>query len=302
MLLFKRVLDLQKYLNSLKTKNLQVGFVPTMGALHRGHISLVERSRTECDMTVTSIFVNPTQFNNTEDLVKYPRTPERDIEMLAESGCDILFMPEASEIYPNGTTPSVKFNFGKLDRVLEGVFRPGHFEGMAQVVNRLLEIVNPDRLYMGQKDFQQAAIVARMLELTKSKTEIVACPIQREDDGLAMSSRNVRLTPEDRTKVSLIFKVLTGAADMVGEYSPSEIQRLMLTKLKTEPRFNVEYFEIVDGRTLLPIHLFEDTDYAIALVAVWVGDVRLIDNIILKQAIVDTDLDTEGSRNIGSLR
>ena len=302
MLLFKRVSDLQKYLNSLKSKNLNIGFAPTMGALHRGHISLIERSRAECDMTVVSIFVNPTQFNNTTDLEKYPRTPERDIEMLAESGCDILFMPDASEIYPNGTTPSVKFNFGKLDRVLEGVFRPGHFEGMAQVVHRLLEIVHPDRLYMGQKDFQQAVIVARMLELMKSKTELVFCPIQREDDGLAMSSRNVRISPEERSKVSLIYKVLAESAEMVGEYSPSEIQRLALTKLKTEPCFKVEYFEIVDGRTLLPIQLFEDTDYAVALAAVWVGDVRLIDNMILKQSVVDTDADTEGSRNIGSLR
>jgi pantoate--beta-alanine ligase len=302
MLLFKRVSDLQKYINSLKTKSLQIGFAPTMGALHRGHVSLVDRSRAECDLTIVSIFVNPTQFNNAADLEKYPRTNERDIEMLAESGCDILFMPDVSEIYPNGTAPSVKFNFGKLDRVLEGVFRPGHFEGMAQVVHRLLEIVNPDRLYMGQKDFQQAAIVARMLELMKSKTEIIACPIQREEDGLAMSSRNVRLTPEDRSKVALIYKTLTEAADMVGEYSPSEIQKQVLNKLKSEPRFKVEYFEIVDGRTLLPIQLFEDTDYAVALVAVWVGEVRLIDNMILKQAIVDTDVDTEGSKHIGSLR
>ncbi len=302
MLLFKRVADLQKYLNSLKTKSLQIGFAPTMGALHRGHVSLVDRSRAECDLTIVSIFVNPTQFNNASDLEKYPRTIEKDIEMLAESGCDILFMPDVAEIYPNGTTPSVKFNFGKLDRVLEGVFRPGHFEGMAQVVHRLLEIVHPDRLYMGQKDFQQAVIVAKMLDLMKSKTEIIACPIQREDDGLAMSSRNVRLTAEDRTKVALIYKTLTEAADMVGEYNPSEIQRLSLTKLKNESRFKVEYFEIVDGRTLLPIQLFEDTDYAVALAAVWVGDVRLIDNVILKQAIIDTDIDTEGGKNIGSLR
>ncbi len=222
--------------------------------------------------------------------------------MLAESGCDILFMPDASEIYPDGMAPSVKFNFGKLDRVLEGVFRPGHFEGMAQVVHRLLEIVNPDCLYMGQKDFQQAAIVAKMLELMKSKTELVSCAIQREDDGLAMSSRNVRLSPEDRSKATLIHKVLVEAMDMVGEHNPSEIQRFALTKLKTEPHFKVEYFEIIDGRTLLPIQLFEDTDYAVAVAAVWVGDVRLIDNIILKQAVVENDDDTEGSKHVGSLR
>ena len=302
MLLFKRVSDLQKYLNSFKNNDLQIGFVPTMGALHAGHISLINRSRTDSDITVASIFVNPTQFNNTDDLGKYPRTPERDIEMLAESGCDILFMPDAEQIYPDGTTPSVKFNFGKLDRVLEGVFRPGHFEGMAQVVHRLLEIVKPSRLYMGQKDFQQAAIVTRMLELMKSETELVACPIQREADGLAMSSRNARITPENRSKVTLIYHALTEAAERRGEYSPSEIQRLALTKLKTEPHFKVEYFEIVDGRTLLPIQLFEETDFAVALVAVWVDDVRLIDNMILKQPIEENDMDTEGGKNVGSLR
>jgi pantoate--beta-alanine ligase len=302
MLLFKGVSELQKYLSSLKNKGLSLGFVPTMGALHRGHISLIDRSRNECDVTVTSIFVNPTQFDNASDLEKYPRTVEKDIEMLAESGCDILFMPDILDVYPNGMTPSVKFNFGKLDRVLEGVFRPGHFEGMAQVVHRLLEIVNPNRLYMGQKDFQQAAIVGRMLELMKSDTELVACPIQREPDGLAMSSRNARITPEDRLKVSLIYHTLAEAAERVGEYNPSDIQRLALLRLKTEPHFKVEYFEIVDGRTLLPIQLFEDTDYAIALVAIWVGEIRLIDNMILKQTIEENDMDTEGSQNVGSLR
>ncbi len=302
MLLFKRVSDLQKYLNSLKNKGLHIGFVPTMGALHRGHISLIDRSRNECDVTVASIFVNPTQFNNSTDLEKYPRTAEKDIEMLAESGCEILFMPDVSAVYPEGMTPSVKFNFGKLDRVLEGIFRPGHFEGMAQVVHRLLEITHPNRLYMGQKDFQQAAIVGRMLELMKSETELVSCPIQREPDGLAMSSRNARITPEDRSKVALIYNVLAEAAERVGEYNPSDIQSLALSKLKTEPHFKVEYFEIVDGRTLLPIQLFEDTDYAVALVAVWVGEVRLIDNVILKQAIEENDIDTEGFKNVGSLR
>ena len=302
MLLFKRVSDLEKYLNSIKNKGLQIGLVPTMGALHRGHISLIDTARQECDVVVASIFVNPTQFNNAKDLEKYPRTPVHDIEMLAESGCDILFLPDVSEIYPNGMTPSVKFNFGKLDRILEGSFRPGHFDGMAQVVHRLLEIVNPNNLFVGQKDFQQATIISRMLDLIKSKTKMVVCPIQREADGLAMSSRNVRLTPEDRAVASLIHKVLVEANERVGEYSPSEIQKSALTRLKSEPRFKIEYFDVVDGRTLLPIQLFEDTDFAVAVVAVWVGDVRLIDNMILKQAVVENDLDTEGAKNVGSLR
>jgi pantoate--beta-alanine ligase len=293
MLLFKKVSDLQKYLNSLKTKGLHVGFVPTMGALHRGHISLINRSKAENEVTVASIFVNPTQFNDPKDLDKYPRTPERDMEMLIESGCDILFMPSPDEIYPNGTSPSLKFNFGKLDRVLEGTFRPGHFDGMAQVVHRLLDIVKPSRLYMGQKDFQQWSIVASMLQQTKSKTELVMCDIMREEDGLAMSSRNVRLSPEDRAAAPLIHKTLKAASEMIGEYSPSEMQRMMVQKLRAEPRFRLEYFEIVDGRTLLPIQLFEDTDFAVALTALWVGEVRLIDNMILKQQHQQDDLDSE---------
>jgi pantoate--beta-alanine ligase len=293
MLLFKKVYDLQKYLTALKAKGNQVGFVPTMGALHRGHISLINRSKADNEVTVASIFVNPTQFNDPKDLAKYPRTPERDMEMLIESGCDILFMPSPEEVYPNGTAPFQKFNFGKLDRVLEGTFRPGHFDGMAQVVNRLLEIVKPNKLYMGQKDFQQVSIVASMLQQTKLKTELVMCAIMREEDGLAMSSRNVRLALEDRAAAPLIHKTLKEASEMVGEFSPSEIQRMTVQKLRAEPHFRLEYFEIVDGRTLLPIQLFEDTDFAVALTALWVGEVRLIDNMILKQHHQHDDMDGE---------
>ena len=291
MFIFKQISDLQKYLAAQRAKGLDIGFAPTMGALHRGHVSLVERSRAECGVTVVSIFVNPTQFNDPKDLDKYPRTPERDIELLAEAHCDVLFMPSADEIYPKDAPTATKFNFGKLDRLLEGSFRPGHFDGVAQVMHRLLDIVQPDRLFMGQKDFQQFAIVARMIELAKLKTYIIMCPIIRHDDGLAMSSRNVRLAAEGRTVAPLIYRTLIEAADMVGEYSPAEIQRTSLTKLNAEPHLKVEYFEIVDGRTLMPIRLFEDTDFAVVLVAVWVGDVRLIDNMILKQTALQEDTD-----------
>ena len=291
MLLFKRVADLQKYIKSLKIKGLDIGFAPTMGALHAGHTSLVERAKASCDVAVVSIFINPTQFNDSKDLDKYPRTPERDLELLSEAGCDVVFMPDVSEVYPNGNTPSVKYDFGKLERILEGEFRPGHFDGMAQVVSRLLDIVQPNYLFMGQKDFQQLAIVSRMLELQKSKIELISCPIIREKDGLAMSSRNVRLTESDRLIAPLIHQTLEEAVEKVEDYTPSDIARICTTKLKLEPRFKLEYFDIVDGRTLLPIRIFEDTDYAVALTAVWVGDVRLIDNIILKQTIVQTDLE-----------
>jgi pantoate--beta-alanine ligase len=289
MLLFKRVVDLQKYIKSLKIKGLNIGFAPTMGALHAGHTSLVARAKEVSDVAVVSIFINPTQFNDPKDLEKYPRTPERDLELLAEAGCDVVFMPDVSEVYPHGNTPSVKYDFGKLERVLEGEFRPGHFDGMAQVVSRLLDIVQPNQLFMGQKDFQQLAIVARMLELQKSKIELVSCAIIREQDGLAMSSRNVRLTETDRPIAVLIHKTLQEAAELVENYAPTEISRICSTKLQLEPRFKLEYFDVVDGRTLLPIRIFEDTDYAVALTAVWVGDVRLIDNIILKQNIIQAD-------------
>jgi pantoate--beta-alanine ligase len=293
MLVFKRVSDLQKYLNSLKSKGLQIGFIPTMGALHRGHVSLVDRSRSACDVTVASIFVNPTQFNDPKDLEKYPRPITRDIEMLTEAGCHVLFLPSVEEVYPNGMASTLKFNFGKLDKVLEGTFRPGHFDGMAQVVHRLLDIVKPHKLFMGQKDFQQQAIVGSLIQQTKLSTELVTCAIIRDEDGLAMSSRNVRLSPEDRAFAPLIHKILQEAADMVGDYSPSEIQKQVTAKLRAEPRFRLEYFEIVDGRTLLQIRLFEDTDYAVALTAVWVGEVRLIDNIVLKQHVLQDEMDSE---------
>jgi pantoate--beta-alanine ligase len=293
MLVFKRVSDLQKYLNSLRNKGLQIGFIPTMGALHRGHVSLIDRSRSACDVTVASIFVNPTQFNDPKDLEKYPRPITRDIEMLTEAGCHVLFLPNVEEVYPNGMASTLKFNFGKLDKVLEGTFRPGHFDGMAQVVHRLLDIVKPHKLFMGQKDFQQQAIVGSLIQQTKLSTELVTCAIIRDEDGLAMSSRNVRLSPEDRAIAPLIHKILQEAADMVGDYSPSEIQKQVTAKLRAEPRFRLEYFEIVDGRTLLPIRLFEDTDYAVALTAVWVGEVRLIDNIVLKQHVLQDEMDSE---------
>lgn len=282
MLLFKHIADLQKHLNTLRAKGMTIGFAPTMGALHKGHVSLVDRSKTECDVTVVSIFVNPTQFNNAADLEKYPRTADDDIELLSAANVDVLFMPSVAEIYPNGMKQVQKFNFGKLDKVLEGQFRPGHFDGMSQVVNRLLDIIQPNKLYMGQKDFQQFTIVRRMLEILKSDTKIEMCRIVRENDGLAMSSRNIRLTPSDRLIAPKIYEALQEARNRVGSSGPREIQQLTLNRLKSEPRFNVEYVEVVDGNTLLPIIDFRDSNYIVALTAVWLNDVRLIDNIVLK--------------------
>jgi pantoate--beta-alanine ligase len=294
MLLFKRVQDIQQYLNLLRQKGVEIGFAPTMGALHAGHTSLITRSKAENQVTVSSIFVNPTQFNDPSDLEKYPRTVERDIEMLVEAGCEILFLPSVEEIYPNGTQQNLPIHFGRLDKVLEGVFRPGHFNGMAQVVYRLLEIVNPNRLYMGQKDFQQLTIVRSLLSQMRSGTELVMCATKREKDGLAMSSRNVRLNAEARAAAPLIHQILTEALEMTEEYSPSEIQRRSVQKLKEVKAFNLEYFEIVDGTTLMPIRLLDETDFAVAVTAVWVGGVRLIDNLFFKQ-VVDQELSSETS-------
>ncbi|MEO0043428.1 MAG: hypothetical protein RL329_2876 [Bacteroidota bacterium] len=292
MLLFKRVQDIQQYLNVLRQKGVEIGFAPTMGALHSGHTALITRSKTENQVTVCSIFVNPTQFNDPSDLEKYPRTVEHDIERLVEAGCEILFLPSVAEIYPKGMQQNLPIQFGRLDKVLEGVFRPGHFNGMAQVVYRLLEIVNPNRLYMGQKDFQQLTIVRSLLSQMRSGTELVMCETKREKDGLAMSSRNVRLDAAARAAAPKIHQILMEALDMTEEYSPNEIQRRTMQKLKEIKGFDVEYFEIVDGHTLMPLRLLGETDFAVAVTAVWVGGVRLIDNLILKQ-MMEQDVSAE---------
>ena len=210
MIISNTITHLSTILKSYSDKG-TIGFVPTMGALHDGHLSLINISRKHCDYTVCSIFVNPTQFNDPKDLEKYPRPIENDIELLNSVGCDLLFLPEVSEIYPDGTSNSVTFDFGEMATAMEGQFRPGHFDGMAQVVNRLLEIVKPNFLFMGQKDFQQSAIVSKMLQLTHSEIKLVVCKTKREKDGLAMSSRNVRLSKENRYHAALIYKTLQWA-------------------------------------------------------------------------------------------
>jgi len=282
MLLFKKVNDLQKYIASVSKIEKSVGFVPTMGALHHGHLSLIKESKAENKYTVCSIFVNPTQFNDKGDLDKYPRTIEKDIELLTTAGCDILFMPPVDEVYPPGLNLENPYDFGTLANVMEGEFRPGHFDGMAQVVKRLLDIVLPSKLYMGQKDFQQLTIVRNMLKQMNSEIKLRMCAIIREDDGLAMSSRNVRLEEKIRQAAPIIFHTLKTAQKMASDSTPDEIKQESLKALSI-PSFKPEYFQIVDGVTLLPINRFEDTDFAVACVALWAGEVRLIDNIVLKQ-------------------
>lgn len=284
MLLFKQTEKLDSYLSRERKQGRTVGFVPTMGALHEGHLSLLRASRRENELTVCSIFVNPTQFNDPEDLRKYPRTIERDTELLASEGCDLLFWPTVGEIYPDGTktADAPPLDLEGLDKRMEGAHRPGHFKGVVQVVHRLLDIVKPHRLYMGQKDFQQFTIIRHMIVRLQLPVDLVVGPTVREADGLAMSSRNRRLSPEARQSAPLIFQTLQQAAAQIHQLPPEKIRRQALEKLDAPP-LRPEYFELVDGRTLMPVQSADQTDYIVACTAVWAEDIRLIDNTILKK-------------------
>ncbi len=282
MWIFKKIVDLQHYLEWQREVGASIGFAPTMGALHAGHLSLFEVSRKQNQVTVCSIFVNPTQFNDPKDLEKYPRPIENDIDMLTESGCDVLFLPDVTEIYPQGANNWVcPFNFGDLAMVMEGEHRPGHFEGMVQVVQRLLDIVQPDRLYMGQKDFQQQTIVQSMLRQQSSDIVLIRCPIMRESDGLAMSSRNVRLSAENRLLAPVIYKILLAAKqDKMAGFSPAETKVRAIKTLTDIADFSLDYLEIVDSINLQNIVNWTDCKESVVCVTVRLGGVRLLDNVI----------------------
>jgi pantoate--beta-alanine ligase len=280
MYIFSTAADLSRFLRMATLSGRDIGFVPTMGALHQGHLSLINYSLQQTSLTVCSIFVNPTQFNDPSDLLKYPRTPQADIALLARSGCQVLFMPDMAEIYPQGTLSDAVYDFGILDQVMEATFRPGHFQGVAQVVKRLLDIVKPDFLFMGQKDFQQTAIVAAMLRQTNSSVALHILNTVREPDGLAMSSRNQRLTPEFRTKSLAIYQALTTISKTFGKLSVTDIRRKALQTLELAG-LNPEYVEIVHRQSLLPLSDDEQGAPAVACVAAWAGEVRLIDNMLL---------------------
>jgi pantoate--beta-alanine ligase len=282
MFLFKKIAPLRHFLAIARKAKGSVGFVPTMGALHEGHAALVTAALQAHDCVVCSIFVNPTQFNDARDLEKYPRTPHKDIELLTKVGCHALFMPSVQEVYPSAAPPELLYQFRHLDQVMEGAFRPGHFAGVAQVVRRLLDIVGPDAIYMGQKDFQQVRIVQEMLAQTALPVRLVMCPTVRETDGLAMSSRNTRLTAAHRSEASVIHQALLRARELAASHAPvQEIQRTALAMLNASPGFQAEYFEIVDATTLLPLEHLGNGQTAVACTAVWAGEVRLIDNMLL---------------------
>ena len=282
MYLFKRVDQLREFLSSARTNNRTVGFIPTMGALHDGHLSLIKRSLAENQVTVASIFVNPTQFNEASDLQKYPRTPGKDLELLAKVGCTVAFLPEVSDMYPPGLDTSLSLDFGGLDQSMEGEKRPGHFDGVAQVVKRLLDIVSPEFLYMGQKDYQQQLIVRSMVQQLNISTTVITVPTVREADGLAMSSRNVRLTPELREGATILHQTLEGAREKLSQgESVDRIEKWAIQAL-SQPKFQPEYFTIANADTLQPIPANEPLpERIVACTAVWADDVRLIDNLML---------------------
>lgn len=269
------------YLKTIKTTNSTIGFVPTMGALHQGHLALMQRSLKENDDTVVSIFVNPTQFNNPEDLAKYPRTLEEDVKkMRVLSDKIILYAPSVEDIY-EGDTVSQHFDFDGLENQMEGKFRPGHFDGVGTIVKRLFEIVTPTNAYFGEKDFQQLQIVKKMAEKNNMPVNVVGCPIFREDNQLAMSSRNERLTPEERKEAALIYKTLTAAKELFQTSTPEETIAFVEESFQNNERFTLEYFVIADEATLLPIdHRNKDKNYR-AFIAVFVNSIRLIDTISL---------------------
>ncbi|HET9572077.1 MAG TPA: pantoate--beta-alanine ligase [Bacteroidales bacterium] len=274
--------ELKAHLDEYKSLDNTIGLVPTMGALHEGHIRLVERCVQENNICVVSVFVNPTQFNDKNDLISYPRTPEQDAEMLRKAGCKFIFMPSAEEMYPEADTRV--FEFGALERVMEGSFRPGHFNGVAQIVSKLFDIVMPNRAYFGEKDFQQLAIIRKMTSDLALPIEIVPCPIVREKDGLAMSSRNRRLSSEEREKAPLIAQLLFKSATFVSVKSIPDTISFVKRNLEADPTFRLEYFEIVDGDTLQPVESWEDSNHIVGCIAVFCGPVRLIDNIVYRKS------------------
>lgn len=257
-----------------------IGFVPTMGALHAGHRSLVERARRECATVVVSVFVNPTQFNDKTDLKNYPRTPEADLRLLEEVGADYVFMPSVEEVYPEPDTRT--FDFGMIDKVMEGATRPGHFNGVAQVVSRLFDLIKPAKAYFGEKDFQQIAVIRDMVRQLNIPVEIIPCPIVRGEDGLALSSRNTLLDTDHRTAAPYIYKVLKAAVEKSHQTTPDQLAAWVTAQVESNPLLKVIYFQVVDAATMQQVRTWEESPAIQGCIAVQAGDIRLIDNIKLR--------------------
>jgi len=279
MQIINNIVEVKDHLSAVQEKGLSIGFVPTMGALHEGHLALIREARKENDFVVCSIFVNPIQFNSKSDLENYPRNIETDVDMLNDAKCDVLFFPPEHEILPK--TKNESFDFGGLDNVMEGKFRPGHFNGVATIVKILFEIIGPQRAYFGMKDYQQVVIIHKMTKDSNLPVEIIPCPTVREEDGLAMSSRNQRLSKSDRKQAATIFKVLKMIKIHSGFSTINEIKEYVESQFRKSKNTKLEYFEIVDMYSLKPLKAWTESNNVIACTAVYIGDVRLIDNIIL---------------------
>ncbi len=273
--------EVNSIVNSYKLEGKTVGFVPTMGALHLGHLQLVSKAISECDFVVCSIFVNPTQFNNPDDLINYPRTLDADIQKLESIGCHLVFTPDVDEMY-QGEDEEFHYDFGDLSKVMEGVHRPGHFNGMATIVHKLLIFVPATKAYFGLKDYQQLLIVQNLVEIFSLPTEIVPCDIVRENDGLAMSSRNIRLNKPQRNAAPLIHQTLVEAANSKMHLHPNELTIWISDQINSNPELKVEYINIADGKTLKKIENWSDSNNPVIFAVVFAGEVRLIDNIQVK--------------------
>lgn len=280
MKIFKKASAVNNYLLQNKNNGTTIGFVPTMGALHQGHISLLETAKKNCSLVVSSIFVNPTQFNDKSDFENYPVTVESDIDKLERAGCDVLFLPAVTEIYPEGETVKNSYNLGYLETVLEGKYRPGHFQGVCQVVHRLLNIIPANNLYLGQKDYQQCMVIKKMLQLTKINTQIIICPTLREDDGLAMSSRNMRLNDTERKKSAAIFEALLFIKKNITPGDINPLKKQVFLNL-VDKSFKPDYVEIASAANLNIIVEWDGKIKLVALIAAFNGKIRLIDNLLL---------------------
>ncbi len=281
MKIYKTTKGLENALQKLRAESKSIGLVPTMGALHAGHLSLVKRCVEENDVCVVSVFVNPTQFNNQTDLEKYPRTLEADAALLAGAKCTILFAPSVKQIYPKPDTRV--FDFGQLDKVMEGVHRPGHFNGVGQVVSRLFDIVKPGKAYFGEKDYQQLAIIRKMVKDYKYPIQIVGCPIVREKDGMALSSRNMRLSKDERKRAVRISQTLFKSVEMAATKSLEEVKQWVIDEINKDSILNVEYYDIVNSETMQSVKSWKDADKITGCITVYCGEVRLIDNIQYKK-------------------
>lgn len=278
MIVYRTKKDLIRHLDSLRDTGKSIGLVPTMGALHQGHASLVKKASDQNDAVVVSIFVNPTQFNDPSDLEAYPRTLDQDLELLQGLNAELAFVPSVQEMYPDQEQRS--FDLGNLDQSMEGALRPGHFQGVAQIVSRLFETVRPHRAYFGQKDFQQLVVVRRLVQILGMDLEIVACPIIREEDGLAMSSRNIRLTREERRRAPHIHIILQLAREKRASMNPDEVKTWVRSQLEEQPGMKLDYFEIVEDKELRPVSDWHEQVNKVGCVAVQLGKVRLLDNLI----------------------